>query len=286
MPCPVLNKRHRIGLFLVIVVAGLSLLLEASTRQTAGIILLGLAATWLVGSVALRTLWFVLSALVFIVGLYVATFPVWLDWNVYHGRVHDYESAITDLRVAVAQSRSLQIVKSEPLPPIPKGYTLVPPLPKGFTPGPRPPVPQKLKPQIGQYTAADIDERTVEIPETVFQWERPEDLSKQQQPVQPQQSRLSPTVTLDMSKAIPIVKSFPANVSDEEIMHEFETKYLVRPSFSIWASATSNRQTSFPGATLYGANQVTSLVGAALAICGLLGFAWLFWWNPVPLKRS
>jgi hypothetical protein len=277
VPYPVLNKRHKIGLFLVIVTAGLSLLLEASTRQTAGVILLGLAATWLVGSMALRTFGYVVSALVFTAGLYVAAFPVWLDWNVYHDRVHDYESAITDLRVAVAKSRPLQIIKSEPLPPLPKGFTL----------DSQPPVPRKLRPQMGQYTAADIDERTVEIPGTVFQWERAEDLSKQRQPVQLQQSGLSQPDTdpVDMSKAIPIVKSFPADMSDEEILHEFETKYLVRPSFSIWASVKSNRQTSFPGATFYGANRVTSLTGAALAVCGLLGLAWLSWSNRRPIQE-
>jgi hypothetical protein len=104
-----LNRRHKVGLFLTLVVAGFSLLPDASARQTAGVILLGLAATWLVGSMALRTLWFAVSAIVFTAGLSIAVFPVWLDWNVYQGHVHDYESAITDLRAAVAESRTLQV---------------------------------------------------------------------------------------------------------------------------------------------------------------------------------
>jgi hypothetical protein len=45
-----MNRRHKAGLFLVLVATGLSLFFEASAKQTAGIIVLGMAATWVVGS--------------------------------------------------------------------------------------------------------------------------------------------------------------------------------------------------------------------------------------------
>jgi len=58
-----LNRRHKAGLFLVLVATGLSLFFEASAKQTAGIVLLGVAATWLFGSVSLRTLGFTACSL-------------------------------------------------------------------------------------------------------------------------------------------------------------------------------------------------------------------------------
>src|SRR5579862_8383500 len=46
MPFPAINRRHKVGLFLVLAAAGASLLLEATAVQTVGVVLLGVAAAW------------------------------------------------------------------------------------------------------------------------------------------------------------------------------------------------------------------------------------------------
>jgi hypothetical protein len=49
-----INRRHKVGLFLTTVIVGAALLLDVSAKESVGIALLGLAATWLVGNVRLR----------------------------------------------------------------------------------------------------------------------------------------------------------------------------------------------------------------------------------------
>jgi len=114
---PTLNRRHKIGLFLLLVAAGISLFLEASAKQTTGIVLLGLAATWLLGTISVRLLWLLSSLLVCLVGILVAGKPVVDDWKSFREPVQSYDRAVADLREAVTKSRPLYVVKSEPLPP-------------------------------------------------------------------------------------------------------------------------------------------------------------------------
>jgi hypothetical protein len=47
-----LNRRHKAGLFLTVVIVGVALLLDVSAKESVGISLLGLAATWLVGNMS------------------------------------------------------------------------------------------------------------------------------------------------------------------------------------------------------------------------------------------
>jgi uncharacterized integral membrane protein len=49
-----LNRRHKVGLFLIIIIVGTGLVLDAGVKESVGIGLLGLAATWLIGSVRLK----------------------------------------------------------------------------------------------------------------------------------------------------------------------------------------------------------------------------------------
>ncbi len=49
-----LNRRHKVGLFLTIIIVGTGLVLDAGVKESVGIGLLGLAATWLIGSVRLK----------------------------------------------------------------------------------------------------------------------------------------------------------------------------------------------------------------------------------------
>src|ERR1700732_3298629 len=64
----------------------------------------------------------------------------------------------------------------------------------------------------------------------------------------------------------------PANLSNEDIIREFETDYLVRPSFSTWTTAKSH--------------QLRSLGGATLAVSGVFGCAWISWCDQGKLERS
>jgi|GEM_PF-5304860 len=77
-----LNRREKAGVFLVLVATGVSLLLNASARQATGIALLGIAATWLVGSVNLRTLR-AISALACLAALGILIPVAWSDWRAY-----------------------------------------------------------------------------------------------------------------------------------------------------------------------------------------------------------
>jgi hypothetical protein len=366
MPLPALNRRYKAGLFLVLVAAGISLFLEASAKQTAGVVLLALAATWLVGSASLRTLRFTLSTLVFSVGLFVAAYPVWSDWKSYQKSVQVYGSAIADLRAAVAKSTPGSQAFTD-IPPVKPAqstdkwekyaepthssdkweqyvepnvgttpytieapdkskYTIEPPSsadnpitaqsdifdkvakPQGdifdqaaaastsaknpttaqfdgknpvsgytlvrgkdgksyYLKGENLPddvVRQKLaklrgaadryRPGLGseslEATGAPL-RRIVIIPDTVRQWEVIEGPS-------PQSS--SGDWFADHA---PEEKAFPANMSDEEIMHEFQNNILVMPWFSMWNSIKSHRATSFSG--------------TVLVVCGMLGSGGLFW---------
>lgn len=274
-----LNRRHKAGLLLVLAGAGLCLFLDASAKQTAGAVLLGLAGTWLLGSLNLRTLWFLSSLLLFAVGLSIAAAPVRTDWNSYQVSVQDYDAAIADLRQSVEKSVP---IKWDDVPPETgksntSGRKFDPDafhqqwlqshqqersaskmLPSDFfdkSPADQYAYLSRVDSDFAKATPADqqayvqfltktakSSTRTVEIPESVRKWEGPSEREGDWETI-----------------SIP----FPGNMSDEHIIQEFETKVLVRPSFSLWSSAKSHR--------------ATSLSGVALAICGLIGCGWIIY---------
>jgi hypothetical protein len=88
-----LNRRHKVSLFLVLVAAGLSLFSEASLKQTAGIVVLGLAATWFIGSLSVRVVGIVLSLAAFACGLFLVVVPTWDTWRSYRWTVPYYLDA-------------------------------------------------------------------------------------------------------------------------------------------------------------------------------------------------
>lgn len=77
-----LNRRERAGIFLVLVAVGISLLLNVSTKQATGIALLGIAATWLIGGVSLRT-FRTICGLACVTGLGILAPVAWSDWRAY-----------------------------------------------------------------------------------------------------------------------------------------------------------------------------------------------------------
>src|SRR5208337_1903246 len=103
-----LNRRHKAGLLLVLAATGVGLLLDASAKQTMGIVLLGLAATWFVGSVAVRTLGIILSVMTFCVGLYLVAMPVWNERESVRSAAQEYDAALAAIREAVHDQSELE----------------------------------------------------------------------------------------------------------------------------------------------------------------------------------
>ncbi len=113
-----LYRRHKAGLFLVLVATGLSLFFEASAKQTAGIVLLGVAATWLLGSLSLRTLGLASCSLACALGLFIAVFPLHQQWVSTIASAAEYDFALAEIRAAVARAPVWEVV------PPPPGYKL------------------------------------------------------------------------------------------------------------------------------------------------------------------
>jgi hypothetical protein len=211
---PTLNRRHKAGLFLVLVVAGLSLLFEASAKQTVGIVLLGLAATWFFGSVAPRTLGFILASAACCVGLYLVIAPVWEERELYHARNKAYDQALLDIREAIAKAPVWQVVP----PPIDFSQPALAHSKKAAKP---------VTPQKGQYSSAEIDHgsRVVDIPASAITFLRPAELDA-------------------------YTVSFPAEMPAEEVLRAFQTS-MVRPTFSLRGAIYSHLLSSVPGSLLF-----------------------------------
>jgi hypothetical protein len=99
-----INRRHKVGFFLVLVASALALFLDAPAKPTVGFALLGVAAIWLLGSISLRTLGFLSCSLACAAGLCILVYPVWQDWNSYKASVQEYDSAISKIIHAVYYS--------------------------------------------------------------------------------------------------------------------------------------------------------------------------------------
>jgi hypothetical protein len=99
-----LNWRHKTGLFLTLVAVGIGLFLDASAKQAVGITLLGIAFSWLIGSLTPRAFGVMFAILLCAVGLYVAADPIWSDWESVQKTASEYDLAIHELQSAVKQA--------------------------------------------------------------------------------------------------------------------------------------------------------------------------------------
>jgi len=95
------NWRHKAGLFLTGMAVGCGLFLEVSAKQAAGIALIGVALSWLIGSLTPRTLGVAFAILLCAAGLYIAVPPAWPDWKSTKESAAEYDLAIADLQSAV-----------------------------------------------------------------------------------------------------------------------------------------------------------------------------------------
>jgi hypothetical protein len=296
MTYPTLNRRHKVGLFLVLVAAGISLFFEASEKQTTGIILLGLAATWLVGTLSVRLLWLLSSFLGCLVAIIVGGKPVVDDSRSFQESVQSYERAVADLRAAVVKSRPLYVVKTEPLPRRSNEST-------GTTPAVDY---DALAKKYGAISSSSptIDWSNYDGTMTVFDYNPrakkwniaaapgwvPVEEPKAEAKKSPKQSALPPLpsgYTLDVTVEVPTTTvswerpdlgllppgatlvtgsvgtrlSFPSNVDEEELISTVKNQLLKpRPRFSLRACLISNL--------------LPSIIGFVLLAAGLFSLGW------------
>lgn len=246
---PSLNPRHKAGLLVALTATGASLLLDASAKQTAGVVLLGVAAAWFVGSVAVRTLGIILSAMTFCIGLYVAVSPIWKDRESVLAAAQEYDATLAEVHRAAAKMEAWEkYAKSHPIPP---GAVLAEG-PNGAVAWDEKGNPVKPRP-IGRLRPIPSGARlgepveyqgTVDIP---LKWLR----------------SLSPEEEI-AAKHGGSVAVFLGEVSEQEIMREFQTNVLLpRPAFSVKHSIASHR--------------IACLGGGSLSLLGLSGCVIPIW---------
>ncbi len=296
MTYPTLNRRHKVGLFLVLVAAGISFFFEASEKQTTGIILLGLAATWLVGTLSVRLLWLLSSFLACLVAIIVGGKPVVDDWRSFQESVQSYDRAVADLRAAVVKSRPLYVVKTEPLPRRSNESTGTTPavdydaLAKKYGAISSPPPTIDWSNYDGTMTVFDYNPQARKWNIAAAPGWVPVEEPKAEAKKSPKQSALPPLpsgYTLDVTVEVPATTvswerpdlgllppgatlvtgsvgtrlSFPANVDEEELISTIQSQLLrPRPKFSFKASFISN--------------PISSLIGLASLMAGMFSLAW------------
>jgi hypothetical protein len=280
---PSLNRRYKVGLFLVIVTTGLALFLDATLKQTAGIVLLGLAATWLVGSLSLRVLWAASSIVACGAGIVIGGKPILDNWQNYRVSAQDHKQAVADLRAAVASSepeidsgkytvespaqkspdwfeRNAPKVQSPSAPSPKRANTGVfgkdEPLPAGAVEvRDQPSTEGTLVFDDGKWRFSDWRDvgrsyRTTKVPGTVAKVERPcAELPTDDPPPQ-----VNPANCFVVERV-----SFAADKKTEEVISTLVDQLLeVQPTFSIWESFVSR-------------NRGSSIVGVGFLLAGIAG---------------
>src|SRR5260370_41540287 len=266
-----LNRRRKTGLFLVLVDTGLSLCLEARAKQTAGIVLLGLAATWFFGSVRLRTLGLMLTSAACCAGLYLTIAPVREERESYSAQAAEYDQALLDIREAVG--KAIVWDNEPPEKTRMRGQKAQKPWERygttrldtvqhptlGTLKFPHDMPFEERNQHIDRMLAERAEslpklvqrQRTVQIPEIAQKWERltPEERD---------------------GEWVTVQRAFPADMSEQDIIREFQTKILLpRPTFSFRAAFRSHL--------------LSSVAGSLLFLFWLLGWTLLVW--PARRKR-
>jgi hypothetical protein len=221
---------------------GCSLFLDSSIKQTAGIAIVGIAFSWLIGSLTLRALSVACAILICAAGLYVGAAPVWSDWKSAQTLAAEYDVAISYLQTAV--KNAVTIGQTADIPPPPQGYTLdtstYQPIEHGSDPqaaysghidfsaiGGKP-VNQQLS--LQQFAAQYAEKtRVVTVPKSVKSWTRPE-------------QKTDADVVVDISQA----------KSEAEVMRAFTTSFLLpRPTFHLASSVRAHAWRVIGGLALF-----------------------------------
>jgi len=93
-----LNQRHKAALFLTLLATGVSLVLGVAAKQTAGIVLLGFAFAWALGSNNR-----LVHALFIAIGLILAIGPVFKDWYGQRNEMKEYRKSVADFEQRIPE---------------------------------------------------------------------------------------------------------------------------------------------------------------------------------------
>jgi hypothetical protein len=217
-----LNWRHKAGLLLALTATGLSLFFELSTKQTAGIAVLGIAFAWFIGSITSRALGWLSALLSCLFGLWVALTPIWDDWKSAKELIADYDFAIEALATAVHDTPAYEIAppKAIDYDALAKKHGAISSrktAAEGSTSGKLDWFAENAPKKTGVPLppAGYSLDRNVVIPESVVRWLKP-----------------SSRVRVDFYDATGrAVIDFPGQMSDKEIMATLQTILLPRPKF-------------------------------------------------------
>lgn len=115
-----LNRRHKTALFLTLLAAGTSLLMGADMKQAGGIVLLGVAFAWALGS-SNR----IVHAMFITIGLFLVVAPFVFDWYAQRERAAAYQQEVADFEERIPEmARSYPIVDPQNLAAAPTGLML------------------------------------------------------------------------------------------------------------------------------------------------------------------
>lgn len=245
---PTLNRRHKVGLLLVVAGAGVSLILDASVKQTLGLVLVGAACVWLLASLSLRTGSLLLCA----AGLSVPVILIIAEWNSFRGIARAYDAAVAEVRQATAKAPLGKLVmqgqdatfSSLPTDFFTKNsseqFAYLSREDRDFSKA----TPTDQKAYIEYLTKSAV--KTVDLPEDAQRWERPG---------KTQGKWLYVVADGDTVRAM----IFPATLTSEEIVKSIQANELrPRPTFSLWNAIRSHAG--------------TSLAGIVFVAVGLIGF--------------
>src|SRR5271166_3815064 len=109
-----LNRRHKVTLFLTVLLAGIAALNGAKMMQVVGVLLLGLALAWAFGSDSRVVHWLFLS-----LGLLLTCLTVGGAWY-----IHQSDTNLYAQKVAAFEQRIPELAKEYPLHKVPAGPRL------------------------------------------------------------------------------------------------------------------------------------------------------------------
>ncbi len=116
-----LNNRHKTGLFLTTLIAGLSLIMGETFRETLGVVIIGCALTWAYGSTS-RMLRYCIGSL----GILVFLTPLIAGGLDHHTAIKDYEQSLDTFKSELPQFAREHPDLSAGIIPPPPGYVLQP----------------------------------------------------------------------------------------------------------------------------------------------------------------
>jgi hypothetical protein len=212
---------------------GIGLFLDVSAKQAVGIALLGIAFSWLIGSLTPRALVVASAILLCAAGLYIAVPPVRSDWKSTKESAA-YDLAIADLQAAVRGAATYD----NPYAAFGGNLNAVPPIGRVVS------IPEVQDALLGSKT-----DRIVRLPHSVEHWVRP---SKEtgKLPGGPDGMPIHWERYVENAPATQAI--FPGTMPDSEIMRIFKSSILLpRPTSSLGSTVRAHAWPVFAGLALF-----------------------------------